>query len=352
MREPYLLAASLLTGLAIPASALPQMSNLLDINSKSWWNLQQGSQSTVSQKIIPSVDISSPELSGQTLSASQSKIREQIIPSVEVFSPEFSRQDLLARVELSLNPRYQEAGYTSVSGSELYYQRLAALKAGQIYTRIDDTNLRLLWEPTKANKQKLTYEDWKELLALEARAMTRGQGANHLSILVGDSLSMWFPKQKLPTGKLWLNQGISGDTSGGVLRRLTAFSDTRPDVIYVMVGINDLLKGNSDQTILHNHRRIINRLHREHPTAKIIVQSILPIRRTTISNTRIRRLNAQIALIAAQEKASYLNIYDWFTDFSGNLNPDLTTDGVHLSPQGYDVWKSALQHTKYNLTQR
>ena len=109
-------------------------------------------------------------------------------------------------------------------------------------------------------KRQLTYEDWKNLLALEAKAITKGQGANHLSILVGDSLSMWFPTEKLPAGKLWLNQGISGDTSGGILKRLAAFSATRPDIIYIMAGINDLRKGASDETILRNHRRIIRSL--------------------------------------------------------------------------------------------
>ncbi|MEH1967138.1 MULTISPECIES: SGNH/GDSL hydrolase family protein [unclassified Nostoc] len=351
MKDPYLLAAGLLTGLAIPASALPHLSIVLPENSRFLWDLKQGSQTIVSTKIINSVDLSLPELSGQALqplksSHSQPTVDEKNVSSV----PEFSSQGLPTPTESLLNPSAQAAGLSLTSGNQLYYQRLAALKTGQIYTRVDSDNLQSLWESIK--KRQLTYDDWKSLLALEARAIAQGQGANHLSILVGDSLSMWFPREKLPAGKLWLNQGISGDTSTGVLKRLGAFSATRPDVIYIMAGINDLRKGASDETILRNYRRIVRRLRQAHPQAQIIVQSILPTRLPKLSNSRIRHINTQLTQIAKQEGANYLNIYSWFTDMEGNLRPELTTDGLHLSQEGYDVWRTALQQIEYKLTQR
>ncbi|MCC5605422.1 GDSL-type esterase/lipase family protein [Nostoc sp. CHAB 5834] len=349
MRYPYLLAAGLLTVLAIPALALPHLSIVLPENSRSLWDLKQGSQGIVSTKIINSVDISLPELSSQAfqpLKSLQPTADEKNIKSLS----EVSSQELPAPTESSLNPNAQPAGLSLTSGNQLYYQRLAALKTGQIYTRVNSDNLQSLWESIK--KRQLTYDDWKSLLALEARAIAQGQGANHLSILVGDSLSMWFPREKLPAGKLWLNQGISGDTSSGVLKRLGAFSATRPDIIYVMAGINDLRKGASDDTILRNYRRIIRRLRQTHPKAQIIVQSILPTRQAKLSNSRIRHINTQLTQIAKQQGANYLNIYSWFTDMEGNLRPELTTDGLHLSQEGYDVWRSALQQIEYKLTQR
>ncbi|MEH1768757.1 SGNH/GDSL hydrolase family protein [Nostoc sp.] len=349
MRDPYLLAAGLLTGLAIPASALPHLSIVLPENSRFLWDLKQGSQAIVSTKIIKNVDLSLPELSGQAfqpLKSSQLSEGEKNIPSV----PEFDSPGLPTPTESSLNPSTQATTLLLTSGNQLYYQRLAALKTGQIYTRVDSDNLQSLWESIK--KRQLTYDDWKSLLALEARAIAQGQGPNHLSILVGDSLTMWFPKQKLPAGKLWLNQGISGDTSSGVLKRLGAFSATRPDVIYIMTGINDLLKGTSDEAILRNYRRILHRLRQEHPHTEIIVQSILPTRRAKLSNNRIRHINIQLTVIAKQEGANYLNIYSLFTDMEGNLRPELTTDGLHLSQEGYDVWRTALQQIEYKLTQR
>ena len=352
MRDPYLLAAGLLTGLAIPASALPHLSIVLPENSRFLWDLKQGSQTIVSRQIIPSVDLSLPELSSQAFQPLKSSqpAGEKNINSVDISLPEVSSQVLPAQTESSINPSPQPAGLSLTSGNQLYYQRLAALKTGQIYTRVESDNLQSLWESIK--KRQLTYDDWKSLLALEARAIAQGQGTNHLSILVGYSLSMWFPREKLPAGKLWLNQGISGDTSSGVLKRLGAFSATRPNVIYVMAGINDLRKGSSDGIILRNYRRIVRRLRQTHPKAQIIVQSILPTRLAKFSNSRIRHINTQLTQIVKQEGANYLNIYSWFTDMEGNLRPELTTDGLHLSQEGYDVWRLALQQIEYKLTQR
>lgn len=353
MRDPYLLAASLLTVLAIPASALSQMSIILPEHSRFPWDLRQGSQPTIGEKTIPRVDISLPIFTSQAwqiLEGSSLRVGETISPNFGVALPEFINQDLSTPVESSFNPASLGGNRTLASGSQLYYQRLAALKTGQVNKRLDEDSLEPLWD--SANKRQLTYEDWKRLLALEAKAIAQGQGANRLGILVGDSLSMWFPKEKLPAGKLWLNQGISGDTSTGVLKRLAAFSETRPDAIYIMAGINDVRKNTSDEVILRNHRRIMRSLRQTHPKAQIIVQSILPTSLPTISNQRIRNLNTQLALIAKQEKVTYVNIYRWFTDFEGNLRPELTTDGLHLSPDGYDVWRAALQQIELQPNQR
>ncbi|HLO88023.1 MAG TPA: SGNH/GDSL hydrolase family protein [Nostocaceae cyanobacterium] len=383
MREPYLLAASLLTGLAIPASALPQMSSITPEEPEFLGDIHQGSQSFGGENIIPSVDVSLPEFSNQAVSLLgdlPSPLGEDLLSSVDTSLPKFKNQiwselknsqlplveNLTSKQEISLpglsnevwpitvdssnRPDFSTSNRSLATGNQLYYQRLASLKTGQIYTRVDNGNSQSLWE--LADKHKLTYEDWKSLLVMEARAIAKGQGKNRLSILVGDSLSMWFPKEKLPSGKLWLNQGISGDSSAGVLRRLSAFNATRPEIIYIMVGINDLRKGNSDESILTNYHQIINRLRKAHPSTQIVVLSILPVRLTTISNSHIRHLNTQLALLAKQQGANYLDIHRWFTDFEGNLRPELTTDGLHLSPQGYDVWRIALQQIEYKIAGR
>ncbi|AUT03055.1 G-D-S-L family lipolytic protein [Nostoc sp. CENA543] len=372
MRDSYLLAVGLLTGLAIPASAFPQLSIKSPDKHNSQWVTKQDSQTITDAKHHLKPNVSPPEFSrkllqtqanlklqtnqkllSQLLNFSLPELSSQILLASEASEPRASEKKLLTEQDLSIsidllfNPSHQTVNLLLTSGNQLYYQRLAALKTGQIYTRADI-------EPEFAEskgKQQLTYEDWKSLLALEAKAIAQGQGKNRLSILVGDSLSLWFPRKKLPTGKLWLNQGISGDTSGGIVKRLGAFSQTRPEAIYIMAGINDLRKGVSDETILQNHRRMMRSLRQNHPKAQIFVQSILPTNVSTISNSRIRQLNVKIAQIAKQEGVNYLNIHNWFTDADGNLRLDLTTDGIHLSPDGYDVWRFALQQVEFKLSQ-
>ena len=374
MSEPYLLAASLLTGLVMPISTPLQITNLPK-DSLSLLDLAEGFQvyegkensprqiavpefsnqiekSSPAKKSLVKTDKLLPEFSRQTpTTVEQSSVIRKNLPSLEILLSEFRQHGLSIPVKSSFNFNSPTTPTKSpISGSQLYQQRLASLISGQIYTRTDnDENLALSGESNKADK--LTYQDWKSLLALEAKAIAKGQGANRLSILVGDSLSLWFPKDRLPTGKLWLNQGISGDTSEGVSKRLSAFSATRPDIIYVMIGINDLRKGATDKSILVNSSRIIHSLRQSHPSSQIIVQSILPVRSQKIPNSRIRHINAQLAIIAQKQGANYLNIHNWFTDIDGNLRPELTTDGLHLSLAGYQVWQFALEQIEYRVAQ-
>lgn len=225
------------------------------------------------------------------------------------------------------------------SNSQLYRQRLEALRAGQLYTRLPAGSFRAAW--AKAT-QPPTYQQWQTLLAREAAAAARGQGKNRLSVIVGDSLSLWFPSDRLPQNQFWLNQSLSGDTTTGILRRLSAFAKTRPHVIYVMAGINDLKRGASNAQILKNLSQIVSRLQQTHPQAQIVVQSILPTRSANFSNHRITQLNQQLEELAFQNNAFYLDLYSQMTDGAGNLHPDLTTDGVHLNVRGYETWQMAL----------
>ncbi|MFB2971915.1 GDSL-type esterase/lipase family protein [Aerosakkonema sp. BLCC-F183] len=201
-------------------------------------------------------------------------------------------------------------------------------------------------------RHRLSYQKWVSILAQEAKVVA-DKPPQHLNILAGDSLSLWFPPDLLPPGKSWLNQGISGEVSAGLLRRLDLFDRTHPETIFVMIGINDLIRGVSDKDILWSYRLIVRRLRRVHPQAQIVVQSILPHggeestwegrdRLLAIPADRIRSLNQELERIAQEENTKYFDLYPLFTDDRGNLRLELTTDGLHLSRQGYLVWRSAL----------
>jgi lysophospholipase L1-like esterase len=206
--------------------------------------------------------------------------------------------------------------------------------------------------PELGARLHLNYQQWVDLIGREAE-IAAVQQPKHLSVLLGDSLSLWFPTELLPPDRYWLNQGISGETSAGLLNRLELIDQTQPEVIYVMIGINDLIRGVRGQTILANQELIVRYLRRVHPKAKIVVQSILPHsaekatwegrdRLLAIPNTRIQELNDRLKAIAEAEGAIYLDLYPLFADANGNLKTELSTDGLHLSPQGYLVWRNAM----------
>ncbi|MEG3906503.1 SGNH/GDSL hydrolase family protein [Microcoleus sp. Pol12B5] len=207
--------------------------------------------------------------------------------------------------------------------------------------------------PVPGPRHKWTYQQWVTQLGREAEAAAANR-PSRLSVLAGDSLSMWFPTKLLPVDRIWLNQGISGETSLGLLKRLQLFDRTAPDTVFVMIGINDLLRGSTDEGILDNQRQIIRDLRWAHPKAQVVVQSILPHsgeqatwenrdRLLAIPNSRIRAINRRLKEIASSENVLYLDLYPLFADADGNLPTELSTDGLHLNDQGYLVWRSALQ---------
>ncbi|MFK0735112.1 MAG: SGNH/GDSL hydrolase family protein [Gloeotrichia echinulata GP01] len=209
-------------------------------------------------------------------------------------------------------------------------------------------------------RHKLNYQQWVDILKQEAKVAADNH-PQHLTILAGDSLSLWFPTELLPEDRNWLNQGISGETSDGLLKRLDIFDRTQPEVIFVMIGINDLIRGAKDETILENQRQIISYLRRVHPRAQILIQSILPHgaeeatsearnKLLAIGNGRIRQLNQQLQAIATKEGVKYLDLHPLFTNKQGNLRREFTTDGLHLSSQGYIVWRTALE--MYQVSRR
>ncbi|MCU0552021.1 MAG: GDSL-type esterase/lipase family protein [Leptolyngbya sp. Prado105] len=228
------------------------------------------------------------------------------------------------------------------SGGQLYIQRLSALKIGKLYTRLPSDSFREIWGNSTARP---TYEQWRKLLILEARAVSRRNSDRDLSILLGDSLSLWFPSDRLPQSQIWLNQGISGDTTWNILARLPDIENTRPSQIYLMAGVNDLKMGASDSEIIWNIQRILKRLRSMQPTTKIIVESILPTRTSRIPNDRIIGINQQLQELARQEGATYLDLFSQFVDQDGQIQSEYTTDGIHLSTQGYATWQTVFQES-------
>lgn len=230
---------------------------------------------------------------------------------------------------------------------QLYQQRLAALNAGRLYTRLPRHSFQEVWETARQNP---TYDQWTDLFREEVRATVAGLGENRLCVTIGDSLTQWLPPGIFVGDRLWLNQGISGDNTARIRQRLGVLEGTRPDTIFVMAGVNDLIAGRSVQEVLFNYQDIIYQLRSRHPQADVVVQSILPTDHQAVSNQDIRAVNRELAEIARQQGAIFLDLYPHFSDESGRMLPELSTDGIHLSDRGYDLWQTFLEQIEAQLS--
>lgn len=348
MSDCYLLAASLLTAGPLSVPPPPALPPNLPDNLRALFasSVAQTFESVITHNIVPILETTFPEFSQPQPSRVEPTTRRLTLAVAQAATAQEANFQVLSKPQST-------SVFSPTSGTQLYYQRLAALKAGKIYTRLPADSFQSVWTKGGSTKAqplpKPTHEQWQRLLEQEAKAVAKGQGSNRLAILVGDSLSMWFPSEELPQGQLWLNQGISGENSRQILSRLSAFSQTKPSTIYVLAGINDLRQGAGDAVVLNNLRQIVRRLRLNHPQAQIVMQSILPTRLNTIPSERIRNLNQQIALVAKQQGAGYLNLNALFADGQGQMGEDLTTDGLHLTRRGYEVWQEGLQYAESQI---
>ena len=206
--------------------------------------------------------------------------------------------------------------------------------------------------PKVETGRKLTYQDHVSHLGDRAKAVA-AQNPEHLTVLLGDSLSLWFPGELMPGERAWINQSISGEKTKGLLNRLDLIERNKIEAIFVMIGINDLIWGQTDKEIIENYKKIVEQLKAKHPTTQIVVQSILPHggenstwesrdKLLALPSDRIVEMNSALKKIADDNDAYYLDLYPIFVTGNGQLRSDLTTDGLHLNREGYLVWRSAI----------
>lgn len=237
-------------------------------------------------------------------------------------------------------------------GSDTTSTVLPQANAAYAINATADANAEPAPSSPQENRPRLNYQQWVDLLGQELETMA-AKNPDHLTILLGDSLSLWFPAELLPGRRIWMNQGISGEKTHTLLSRLHLLDVADVDTIFLMIGINDLIWGQTDRQVLDNYREIMDYLITRHPDTQVVVQSILPHGAETatwesrhllleLPNERIREMNQALEAIAGEYGAYYLELYPIFATGEGKLRSDLTTDGLHLNREGYLVWRAAI----------
>lgn len=147
------------------------------------------------------------------------------------------------------------------------------------------------------------------------------------------------------------NRGISGDTTQGVLDRLSTITKGKPSKIFLLIGTNDLSRGKSVDEVAKNVEKIVERVKRESPATKLYVQSVFPVNPKSNKflghmnrQKDIAVLNAKIKAVAARHGVKYIDVYKALVIPSTDvMNPEYTNDGLHLLGKGYQKWVDVLK---------
>ncbi len=140
------------------------------------------------------------------------------------------------------------------------------------------------------------------------------------------------------------NRGISGDRTQGILDRMTEITESHPKKIFIMIGINDLSAKISTAKILENYQSIIDTIRQSTPETRIFIQSVLPTYQLPhIQNDSVAYLNSKLEILASKFKIDFIDLYSKFINEDGELNMNLSSDGLHLNGEGYLLWKREIE---------
>ena len=168
-------------------------------------------------------------------------------------------------------------------------------------------------------------------------------------IFLGNSISDGCNWNELFNNPQIKNRGISGDVTDGVLERLNEVTESKPSAIFIMIGVNDLARGKSVEYIVSNYQKILERIILDSKKTKIYIQSVLPVNdkfqkfKNHVNKTKqILAVNKKLIKLSDQYGADYIDLFSLFAMKNNKLNPKYSNDGLHLTGEGYLLWKSVV----------
>ncbi|MCT4413730.1 GDSL-type esterase/lipase family protein [Leuconostoc pseudomesenteroides] len=183
------------------------------------------------------------------------------------------------------------------------------------------------------------------------------------TVIAGSSTVEIFPIEQLQTNvnlkHIIYNRGVRATTTSDLLEHIdTLIFDLAPSTLFLQIGANDLGFGYSEESMLENYATIIAKVHEKLPDTQIYIMAFYPIKTvdefvdprrdhedhhnhpkiaqhrtnemTTLANEHLESLSKKL-------NVNFINLNAGLTDENGNLKKELTFDGLHPLPAGYEI---------------
>ncbi len=184
-------------------------------------------------------------------------------------------------------------------------------------------------------------------------------------LLIGNSITQgWGGSRTLTTHKPgqaaadlhfkdlnWVTAGISGDRTEHILWRIEngQYNTNTPKMVVLAIGVNNFPFNTADE-IITGIEKVVERIETEFTTSKVLLLGPLPtsLKADTERRGKYDRIHNGIAHLGHKPSVYYENTIDHFSDENNNLNNDYYGgDGIHLKPEGYNIWGQFIRE-KYN----
>ncbi len=124
--------------------------------------------------------------------------------------------------------------------------------------------------------------------------------------------------------------------------------------LFLMVGVNSLIIDVFESDAVSKnaalYETLIKEIKEKFPNLKLYLHSVLPLGKDlewspkNIVNQNIREFNKQIERIAAENGATFIDLYPLYSDGDGWQKEGLGCgDGIHLAGSAYSIWYDAVR---------
>ena len=191
-------------------------------------------------------------------------------------------------------------------------------------------------------KQDKAKDDWAEAVRIyRENKMTIYQEENakyadyEVDVaFLGDSLTDLYNVQEHYSQYVVVNRGIGGDTTFDLADRIQAsLYDLKPKVAVMLIGANNI------HSMFENYESILKGFQENLPNTKIILLSLTSMSGDWGKNNHLAAYNnVKIKMLAGKYGFAYVDLYSALMDLeTGEIYPEYTTDGGHLTERGYEI---------------
>ncbi len=116
--------------------------------------------------------------------------------------------------------------------------------------------------------------------------------------------------------------------------------NSKPEIVVMEAGINDLLSGVPVHRVFENYQNIIDVLRKN--KIKIIAHLVLYTADNQSINDEIFILNSVLKKYFESQKITFIDM-NLYLSANQKLQSDFSTDGIHLQKSAYKIWAEILK---------
>jgi lysophospholipase L1-like esterase len=202
--------------------------------------------------------------------------------------------------------------------------------------------------PTVANREVRPPQTWEDAIRkFEAADKQTPVPPNGIVFIGSSSIVRWDLAKYFPElGARAINRGFGGSVAADA----TYYVDRivipyKPRTVVYYSGDNDVESPITADQIAAEFVNFEQQVHKALPDARIIFISIKPSLRRWAFQDKMNAANATVkAHTGSGRNMTYLDVVAPMLGVDGKPKPELfVNDGLHMTPDGYDVWTAALK---------